>query len=264
MNKNLSFSIIINSYGRDSSSISKTLIQAKKSNPFEIILIDQNTNNLQITVDDVKYFHFPEKAISQARNFAANNAQGNWLVFLDDDALLDENSIKSLNTYLSVNQDQVIGGKIMVSENSTEYYSKRQKLSSGPISFLNLKAVMGGLFAVEKETFIQIKGFDPHFGIGGKFPSSEDTDFVWKAYFDKKKIGFCSDFYALHPRSSNISNEKALQYGIGKGAMVAKWIKTKKKYLCLFEFFEMLIVPLLKGNLSSLRGRIIGWRDYVE
>ncbi|MFZ4712606.1 MAG: glycosyltransferase family 2 protein [Bacteriovoracaceae bacterium] len=262
MNHKINFSLIINSYNRSLESLNTTIEQAVKSFPFEILVIDQNEKALGLKYSNVSVFHFPHKAISKARNFAAAEAKGNWLVFLDDDALINESSLKNLEQFLINESTQIVGGKIMVQDNPSEYYSKRQKLQSGQLSFLQLKAVMGGLFAIEKKKFIILQGFDEHFGIGALYPSSEDTDLIWKAYFQKNQISFCSDFIALHPRSSHISSEKAFLYGIGKGAMVAKWFKSKGKMLVLIEAFEMIIVPLLKSNYASLKGRIKGWRSY--
>ena len=259
-----SISLIVNSFGRSKISLQQTLAVAFKTRPLEVIVIDQNSPTLGLETEGMMHvFWYPEKSISKARNFAATKAKGDFLVFLDDDALLSSSALDELIHYLEhFPSHLIVGGTIMVQENPLEHYSVRQKLPSGKLDFLHLKAVMGGLFAVQKNLYLQLKGMDENFGIGSLYPSSEDTDFVWTAHAQGNVIGFCQKFLAFHPRATNISPEKAYLYGLGKGAMVAKWWKKEKRFFALLELVEMLLVPLIKRNWSSFKGRLKGWSQY--
>mgnify|MGYP000900617938 CR=1 FL=1 len=118
-------------------------------------------------------------------------------------------------------------------------------------------------------------GFDDTFGAGSKWGSGEETDFAWKAYFNKIPMFYEKDLIVYHikpyARDLKHSVSKAFKYGVGKGALVCKWL-SKGKFLVLYELLEMEIVPLwliLKAifrinfrdviiSLASLTGRNLG------
>jgi GT2 family glycosyltransferase len=143
--------------------------------------------------------------------------------------------------------------------------------------FRYTKNLMGSNFVIKASTFEKLKGFDENFGAGSYWGSSEETDFCWNAFFNKIPMEYFPQLKVYHipPFNESIRTgfTKAFEYGVGKGALVFKWLFIKKKLIVLYEFGEMLIVPFiqsLKGliflkpqvlitNIATFAGRIHGF-----
>ncbi|MBX3164160.1 MAG: glycosyltransferase family 2 protein [Bacteroidetes bacterium] len=71
--------------------------QATKNVSAEIIVInDSKTNNVVIEekfLDRVSVFNNPKSGVAAARNYGASLANGKWLLFLDDDMIMNEENI---------------------------------------------------------------------------------------------------------------------------------------------------------------------------
>lgn len=120
-------SVIICTYNRDSY-IYKTLEFVAKNDlsteEYEIILVDNNcTDNtvaeclrFQKSFPNVRYRYFLEtnQGLSYARNRGIAEAHGDCFLFLDDDAFVEVNYLKSLRLYLSQYPEMMaFGGKII-------------------------------------------------------------------------------------------------------------------------------------------------------
>lgn len=135
---------------------------------------------------------------------------------------------------------------------------------------------MGSNFAVRKNTFYTLGKFDQDFGTGSSGGSGQEADFAWKAFFSQKKMRFERELKVYHvpPCHGSIQHSirKAFQYGVGKGALINKWLFKKKKHIVTLELVEMMVVPLIKVitdlvrlrlhfvliHLTSLAGRLWG------
>jgi GT2 family glycosyltransferase len=140
---------------------------------------------------------------------------------------------------------------------------------------------MGSNFVIKVKVFDELGRFDENFGAGSHWGSSEETDFCWKAYFAGKNMEFFTELIVYHVPPFNESfNEgfnKALKYGIGKGALVSKWLFKKKEIKVLYELFEMMTVPFIQSfrglftlkfgliatNFAALCGRLYGMIKYL-
>jgi hypothetical protein len=72
--------------------------------------------------------------------------------------------------------------------------------------------------------------------------------------------------------SVKVGFKKAFNYGVGKGALVFKWLVIEKKLIVLYEIGEMLITPFIQSvkgliflkpqliitNFATLIGRVYG------
>lgn len=69
---------------------------------FEIIVVnDSKTNEIQIPdelKDKAKIINNPKSGVASARNLGVSMSKGNWLLFLDDDMVMNRNNV---NTYLN-------------------------------------------------------------------------------------------------------------------------------------------------------------------
>lgn len=94
------------------------------TNQYEIVLVDNNcTDNTNGVCEafakahkDVEFHYFvePEQGLSAARNKAIKEAKGDLLVYIDDDALVDNWYLRTVNDYLTAHPEiSAVGGPII-------------------------------------------------------------------------------------------------------------------------------------------------------
>lgn len=129
---NPSLSVLIPFYKDDATLLIKALGEQKTEKPFEVILVDDGTQDTTLTAKltaviqnqnfAVKLISFPQnKGRSAARNHLQNVAQAEWLLFLDAD--MRPTSPVFLDTYLKAietHSADVFFGGFMVEEKSAD------------------------------------------------------------------------------------------------------------------------------------------------
>ena len=278
------FRYVINSYGRESFYVRRCIESiARQKFVHEIILIDQNERPLDLSDLEQKYslltkINFQNKSVSSARNKLpkSDSPESSWIIFCDDDGYLDPKYSENLwGAIVLNNKAKIIAGSIIRDDNY-DFYSPRHKLGGNLNKFRNSKLLMGSNFCIKEDTFFHLGQFSSNFGIGSYWGSGEETDLTWKAYFSKVPMFYDSTLRVYHVRPNfgpmKMNIKKSFQYGVGKGALVLKWLLIEKKPIVFYELIEMLMVPIVKSiylfirlefrailfPLSSLLGRIIG------
>jgi GT2 family glycosyltransferase len=284
----LHYSIAINTYSRPPYLVERCLRASlnQKIPPEKIILIDQNVKALNLPEDlsansSIIRTRTTKKAVSAARNTLVIPEGTEWIFFCDDDGFpCDDYSEKLKKIILENPTLEILAGSI-VREDNKEYYSLRHKKAGSLKNFRNTKNLMGSNFVIKAKVFDELGRFDENFGAGSHWGSSEETDFCWKAYFSGKNMEFFQELIVYHVPPFNESAEngfnKSFKYGVGKGALVSKWLFKKKKIKVLYELIEMITVPFIQSfrglvtlkfgliatNFAALIGRIYGMFKYI-
>ncbi len=276
----MNFTIVTNSYQRDLILVERSLRASLSQNPSatSVIFIDQNAKRLKLSEDlvsnkNLQHLMVEANCVSKARNSFPIPENTDWLLFCDDDGYPAPNYIK---TFL-----EIIAGSIVRDDNG-EFYTPRHKIGGSLKNFRHTKLLMGSNFACKAQTFKRLGGFDEMFGAGSYWGSGEETDFAWKAYFAKVPMEYFPQLIVYHikPYAGDFQHSlnKAFYYGVGKGALVAKWLFKNKKPIVLFEAVEMIIVPFLQIMMSlllfrwkmtriyfsTIKGRITGLIRYLN
>ena len=274
----------VNTINRNKNLVERCLnaLLSQKIKPNKVILIDQNDKELELSESILSNPIFERlkvknKSVSAARNSLQIPANTNWIFFCDDDGYACDNYSETLKKLISSHPEIEIFAGSIVREDTKDFYSLRHKKGGSLSKFRNTKNLMGSNFVVKTSTFESLKRFDENFGVGSYWGSSEETDFCWKAFFQKVPMEFYPELVVYHQPPFNESVrrgfKKSFLYGIGKGALVYKWLIKNRKIIVLYEFFEMIFVPLalslmgiikLKPQLSvtsfaSLSGRLYGF-----
>ena len=113
-------SIVIPTYGR-SSYLKKTLANVlnQEVKSFEVLLVDNNPDNetinvrKEITDHRLKILRETKKGSNVARNRGINEAQGEYIAFLDDDAVPQENWLNNLVNCLVEEGALAVGGRTL-------------------------------------------------------------------------------------------------------------------------------------------------------
>ena len=98
--------------------------------PFEIIIIDNNSNQTikHLSKTNIKIFNLDRNiGFSSAVNYGISKSLGNYILVLNPDTLIQENTINILYKYLNENNDVgVVGCKVLNSDGSYQLSSKRR------------------------------------------------------------------------------------------------------------------------------------------
>jgi len=279
----MDYIIVTNSIDRSSELVSRSLRASlnQKIPPIKVILIDQREIPLNLPADITEHNLFErqalrKKSVSAARNSLIIPGEADWIFFCDDDGFPCSDYSEKLRRIIQENpQLEIIAGSI-VREDNNNFYSLRHKKGGSLKYFRNTKNLMGSNFVVKANAFNELSRFDENFGAGSYWGSSEETDFCWKAYFAGKRMEFFKQLVVYHAPPFNESIKtgfrKAFKYGIGKGALVWKWLIRKRKIKVLYELFEMSTVPFIQmvrgiftlkfqfvlNNIAIISGRIFG------
>ena len=279
----MNYIIVTNSIYRSPELVSRSLQASlnQRISPIRVILIDQRNQPLKLPDDITGHPLFErqkvkKKSVSSARNSLIIPDKVEWIFFCDDDGYPCNDYSEKLKEIIQKNPElEIIAGSILREDND-EFYSLRHKKGGSLKYFRNTKNLMGSNFVVKAKTFEELGRFDENFGSGSYWGSSEETDFCWKAYFAGKNMEFFKELIVYHVPPFNESLKtgftKAFKYGVGKGALVWKWLFKKRKIKVVYELFEMFTVPfiqmingiiklkfqLIPNNIAILTGRLFG------
>jgi GT2 family glycosyltransferase len=280
----MNYIVVTNTLNRPLQLVERSLRASLKQKipPIKVVLIDQNNTPLELSPDIKTHPLFQVqrtnvRSVSAARNGLMIPENVEWVFFCDDDGYPCEDYSEKLNKIIFDNDNlEILAGSIVRDDNS-EFYSLRHKKGGSLKYFRNTKNLMGSNFVIKIKTFLELGKFDENFGVGSCWGSSEETDLCWNAYFRKCEMEFYPELMVYHVPPFNESLKggaiKAFYYGIGKGALVYKWLVKKKKLKTIFELVEMLIVPIIQSiravfvlkpqliisNIAALVGRIVGF-----
>lgn len=280
----MNYIIVTNSYNRSDELVARSLRASlnQKPEPQKVYLIDQNKTQLLLP-DEItghklfKRIRTNKRSVSAARNSLHIPETTEWIFFCDDDGYPCEDYSEKLYDLINKNPHLEIFAGSIIREDNNDYYTLRHKKGGSMRYFRYTKNLMGSNFVIKAATFLKLGKFDEDFGVGSYWKSSEETDFCWKAYFSGVKMEYFPELVVYHQPPFNLSVKKgfskAFNYGIGKGALVYKWLVKKRKLKVCFELIEMFVVPVIQSiraifilkpqliltNLATVSGRVYGF-----
>ncbi len=225
----------------------------------EIIIIDQNKSSfLECIIEKYKsqlpihYIKSNIMKLSYNRNIALNIVKGNIVCFPDDDCKFSEKLLYNINKKFDKNKDLDFLSISVRDENTKELLSYTPLSSEIFIETYNIfdTVTSVGLFIRNNS----LPRFDEDFGIGGKYNSSEEMDYVFRLLKLKKKGKYFPDLYIYHPPLKEDKTEKFFQKikknSFGHGALARKHLTFSYKYF--FYFFSKVLIRPIVGLIYSL------------
>ena len=206
---------------------------------WELVVVDNNSSDDTREVVEgfkrssgfeVQYVFEGRRGLANARNAGVMAAKGDIIGFTDDDCIVSPDWIASIaREFMSDPSLAGIGGRVeLYNRNDRPVTIRTCKERIGfliPRQLFNLMA--GCNMAFTRQVFEGVGNFDPDFGAGGKFLSSEDSDFIYRAYKKGFKIVYCPDVlvYHNHGRKTDAQVHSLNRgYVIGRGAFYCKHI----------------------------------------
>ncbi len=233
--------------------------------PHEIIIVDNNSSDG--TVEFVKS-KFPNiKAVESGSNMgygAGNNlgakyANGEYLVVLNPDTIVEKDWLKELIAPLKSGDKIITTPKILVYDGSSintcgtiNHFTGltfTRGLGEKPDAYSNeefVSGISGCCFAVRKEHFQELGGFDENL-----FMYMEDTDISWRAHLKGFKIVYVPKSIMRHDYALNVSAEKIYHLEKGRYIILRKYLSTRERFKIAPSLF---MVEILTFGYAIMQG----------
>jgi len=261
------FSIVIPTYNRArplSDCLSAIVKLEFSRDRFEVIVVDDGSDHS--TADVIRPFEVElnVKLLTQsnagpatARNYGANQANGEIIVFIDDDCRPAPDWLKKILECFNTKKIHAVGGKIINSLVNNLYSSASQLHVDYLYSYYNINPdkpyfISTSNFAVLRETFNAIGGFNESFITG------EDREFCDRLVGRGYSMYYKSEIVVYHAHKLDLRTFCLQHYNYGKGAFAfRRFVAARRKRPIRIEYlsfyFRLVSYPFSqKVNLRSI------------
>lgn len=197
--------------------------------PVEVLIVDQNNND--IITKELNNFSSSDfnirilksaKGLSVSRNVGLRSAKYSIVAFPDDDCCYLPDTLSNVEEAFDLCNSGIILGTVWSLDNTYSLgYTKRTEMG-----MLGRKEVFSNACSIS--IFVKNPSwyFDVNFGLGSRYNSSEDYDYVLTGMKLGYKVFFDNRVRILHPDNMRIEGEelvrKVKSHSIGHGALYAK------------------------------------------
>lgn len=211
----------------------------------EIVIVDQSTGDSTarcveaVAAGDARVRLMPTPTVgsSAARNFGAREARGEVVAYTDDDCVVTPLWLHAIAREFAAEDVSAVFGRLLPYEGGERSghevgfkasLQKQQFRGKVPPWYIG----HGGNMAFRRSDLLAVGGFDPLLGAGGFFGACEDPDIAYRLLVDGKKIVYSPDAVAYHKHWKDWPAQRRMErnYGIGAGAMFAKYIRCGDRY----------------------------------
>lgn len=223
----------------------------------------------------VRYLSEPQPGLSYARNTAVKAAQGEILVFTDDDVLVTEDWLEEIHREFTADpQLFVLSGRVLLARDDLQpvaMFPLNERYvptfpSSGGIG-------MGANMSFRRELFEQVGLFDVRLGAGTFFAGGEDIEMFYRALKVGHRMVYAPNVLVYHDHDrATVEQACRLEYGYGKGyaAYILKHALEGDPYAQRMTYWLMRELPpawrrrphdtpnTLRRRRTQLRGIIVG------
>lgn len=242
---NLDFSIIIPTYRRPGRLEACLRALARQDYPlqqFEVIVADDGGGGIEKLRDfGARSFPFctflsqPRSGPASARNLGARTATGRFLAFTDDDCEPAPEWLSALALTLGSQPDALVGGRTINSLRANRCSAASQLL----VDYLyraypeqsTARFFCSNNFALARETFGTLGGFDPTFQIAG----GEDRDFCSRWVSRGYPLAYSPTAIVQHAHSLTLAGfwNQHFRYGMGAFQLRRRMLETGRPPLRL-------------------------------
>ena len=276
------FSIIIPTYNRPEQLANCLESLGKQNVPnisFEVIVVDDGgSSKLDSKMFasrkglDLKIITQENMGPAQARNTGARQAEGAYLLFIDDDCQADTNWANSLVKQLDQSPGIAVGGKTFNGLNENPFAEASQLLNTYIYSYYNQKGLKAKFFAsnniaLAKKDFIAIGGFSSKYTVY----VSEDRDFCDRWILAGNRMKYVPNAHLLHFHNMGfiVFFKQHFNYGMGARLFHLERIKRNQpipNIEPLSFYFDMLAFPFGKVNLfhAAILSLLIGTTQFAH
>ena len=266
-----------------------SLLNQKYSN-FEIIIIDQSTNNetekliRDLNNSQIVYEHVDFTGLSKARNRALQIATGDYVSLVDDDAFYYADYLEKAYYHLKdyANENTILSGYIYDTDTDADFAGYNSHFDNKVLPYrIVLKTCPSAGLIIPMSAFNACGVFDENLGVGAAFGAGEETDFLIRAMEKRFSIKYYSDMRLKHPFPPSVDKQrhedlspKMYSYYSGIGALYKKHLFSHHNRKMLLPFIEMSMKFIAKNALkkklnvkkidNETKGLLFGLNNYKE
>lgn len=274
---NIVFSLIMATYNRKDevdSFINSIVNQNFDVNKIELIIVDQNKDELLTEVVEkyssklnIKHIKSEVLGLSVSRNIGIDKAQGEILSFPDDDCEYYKDTLQTVYSRFISDQNLItLLGQIID-------YSDKKVFRNWPNK--EIEVTKNNFYTLNSSITLFTKSiltrFDEKLGLGNKFGSCEDADYLYSVLNRSKEEKVQYDpqvkVYHPHPNLELLKPKKVVSYGLGFGGFCKKNRSSPILFLyCKVTVYQMvmLILAVVKMNRLELRRRFLSLRSIIK
>jgi len=227
----------------------------------EVIVVDNNStdNTKQIVkifqgqINNLVYQLEPKIGLSHARNAGYKVAEGEWVLYLDDDAFAFDDMVQRALYLCHLNQYDCIGGMYYgyFEEERPKWIDKdfgTKKLFSNELKPCPFDVPHGGIVIYRKSIIINLQGFNSSFGmIANKLGYGDEIELQQRIEQKGGKIAFDPYLKILHLVKSSRLNIKSIllaSYALGKGHKFRSGLSFYQRLIKTI--FSIIAIPTIK------------------
>jgi GT2 family glycosyltransferase len=199
--------------------------------PGEIIVVDQSEVPCAEVAElgvvqgcEVRYVHSRTQGLARARNIGLRLASQPTVVILDDDMLVDDDSLERLLARMSDGKDRVVttGRLLPARPDGPGLLQAPAALvtRSEPAVFRGrqpLQVIPGPNIALPRSVMIEIGGYDERLGPGTRFPGAEDHDLSLRLLDAGCEVRHVPEAVVLHRAWRSQRDLVRLRWGYARG-----------------------------------------------
>lgn len=194
---------------------------------YEVIVVDDGSTDHTADIArsyNVRLIQAANSGLSSARNTGYQNAHGEIIAYIDDDAYPDPDWLNYYCDAFQRTEHVLIGGPNLPPENDAAIAQCVARSPGGPnhvlLSDTIAEHVPGCNMAFRKDCLESIGGFDPVFQVAG-----DDVDACWRVQEQGWTIGFAPAAVVWHHRRASIRAywKQQLGYGRAESLLQRKW-----------------------------------------
>ena len=191
-----------------------------------LVIIDGSTDDSEQIAKDAgaRVITTPNRGLSHARNVGMNEARGDIIAYIDDDAYPDSDWLHHLTATFSSGGFGAVGGPNLPPSDEPAVARCVSNAPGGPIHVLlsdeQAEHIPGCNMAFRRERLAAIDGFDTRYRIAG-----DDVDVCWRLQQSGETIGFSPGAVVWHRRRPTIRSYLRQQYNYGRAEALLerKW-----------------------------------------
>lgn len=242
--------------------------------PYEILIIDQSPRQDDLILKHTegksifRYYHIMTfQGLPEARNFGAQNALHNILVYVDDDIECEKDFLQQhFNLHRKLQNLGVLAGGITekFKDNINCEIGKFVKKSGTPLRGFHQKDSRevdhggGGNFSVKRDVYLKVNGVDEYLTKGSAL--YEETDFCLRVKKLGYKIWFHYDAHVFHLAAATggcrVVNIEKYVYNLirNRSLIIERHLDGVDKITATLELFRLTIAYTLSYKKASLLG----------
>jgi glycosyltransferase involved in cell wall biosynthesis len=264
----IKYSIIICSYNRFEllvETIDSVLNVIQNRKDSEILIIDNKSTDLTPSLEEkyssiktVNYFLETKQGLSHARNRGMKEANGEILVYLDDDIELVDNYFEICDNIFTDKSISISGGKVLpyrtaIPEWLPEKYYYLISIYDLGNSPKFVKYLMGGNFTIRRSDAFRIGQYNTLLGRNGnKLAGGEETDYQNRASTMGYKMYYHPKQNILHKINDKLNENYVLTYSkeLGKSERIIDESNSQLRVINkIFKSHIAIFIHILLSNL---------------